>query len=159
MHAKLLAVSSLCVAASVLQATEARGASAEIFSRRQLGDYKDHGHHHSHKHDHHKKHVHDDDKGHSHYRRRLEDAKTTESSHDYSYGHDGYGHDDYGHDHDHYKHKDYDHGKHDYKDYGIGYGYGCDKHDHKGYGYDKHDHKGYGYDDGYYGYGKAYGND
>ncbi|KAG7375386.1 hypothetical protein PHYPSEUDO_001557 [Phytophthora pseudosyringae] len=144
MHSKILLALALCVAASMLQATDARGAPARMSPRRQLGSYKDYGHHsrkHDHDHDHKRKHDrHDKD----HYRRRLEDkgakSKATESS-DYSYGKDDYGHDDYGHDDYGYKHDDYGH----------------DDYEHKGYGYknDDYDYKGYG---GSYSYGgKSYG--
>ncbi|KAG2869810.1 hypothetical protein PC115_g25316 [Phytophthora cactorum] len=127
MHASILAVLALCVAASILQATDAR-TPAGMATRRQLGSYKDYRHH-PHKHDHDPKKHHRHDKDHSHYRRRLEDmdAKTTESS-DYSYGKDDHGHDVYG--HDVYGHDVYDYG---YDAYGY-------KHD----GY-KNKHKGDGY--------------
>ncbi|ETK81633.1 hypothetical protein L915_12878, partial [Phytophthora nicotianae] len=83
MHSKILAVLGLCVAASILQAADARG-SASAAPRRLLGSYKDYGHHprkHDHDHDRKKHHRHDKD----YYRRRLEDKenKAAESS---SYG-------------------------------------------------------------------------
>ncbi|KAG3104505.1 hypothetical protein PI125_g13600, partial [Phytophthora idaei] len=106
MHSNILLLLGLCVAASILHATDGRTAP-EMAPRRQLGSYKDYGRH-NHKHDHKKHHRHDKD--HSHYRRRLEDKddKATESS-DYSYGHDDYGQGDYGHDDYGYDDKDYKH--------------------------------------------------
>ncbi|KAF4145914.1 hypothetical protein GN958_ATG04868 [Phytophthora infestans] len=78
MHSKVLAIVGLCVAASILHATDAAN---RMPPRRQHGSYKDYDHH-QHKHDHdHKKHHHHDKKDHSrYYRRRLEDkdAKATD---------------------------------------------------------------------------------
>ncbi|KAG3066379.1 hypothetical protein PI124_g22062 [Phytophthora idaei] len=54
MHASILAVLGLCVAAFILQAIDAR-TPAGMAPRRQLGSYKDYGHHphkHHHNHDH-----------------------------------------------------------------------------------------------------------
>ncbi|EEY70485.1 M96 mating-specific protein, putative [Phytophthora infestans T30-4] len=179
MLSKFFAIVGLCVAASILHATDAAN---RMPPRRQLGSYKDYGHS-QHKHDHdHKKHHHHDKKDHPHYyRRRLEDkdakatdykdTKATESS-DYSYGkgdyghghdHQGYGHDDDGHDdcgrdsygHDNYKHNDYKHKGYgyisgdDYKGYGSGYSYSYKK-----YGGDCDDYYGHGND--YYGHGNDY---
>ncbi|EGZ08872.1 hypothetical protein PHYSODRAFT_339295 [Phytophthora sojae] len=83
MHSKLLAVLSLCVAASVLQATDAGAAApAGLSPHRHLGaKQEDYGHHPRH---------HDHDK---YYRRRLEDAKKATESSDYDYGKDNYGKD------------------------------------------------------------------
>ncbi|EGZ30022.1 hypothetical protein PHYSODRAFT_323477 [Phytophthora sojae] len=151
MHSKIVALFSLCAAASILQAADAGASPVGVSPRRHLGSREDYGHHprhhdhdHDHDHDHGKNHRHHDDKHPSHYyyRRRLEDAKATESK-DYK--------DDHGKD-------DYDYGK-DRKDRKDGY-------EHKRYGGhdDYDDDKGYGYksyggdcDEAYYGkdyYGK-----
>ncbi|KAE8951035.1 hypothetical protein PF011_g33069, partial [Phytophthora fragariae] len=126
MHSKIVALLSLCVAASVLQATDA---GVSPVPRRHLGSKEDYDHHPRH-HDHEKKHRHHDKHQSHYYRRRLEDAKATESS-DYDYGKDVYGkdrkHDDRKHDDEHKRYGDYDDYESDYKGYGYkSYGGDCD---------------------------------
>ncbi|KAE8906027.1 hypothetical protein PF003_g9556 [Phytophthora fragariae] len=128
MHSKIVALLSLCVAASVLQATDA---GVSPVPRRHLGSKEDYDHHPRH-HDHEKKHRHHDKHQSHYYRRRLEDAKATESS-DYDYGKDVYGkdrkHDDRKHDDEHKRGGDYGYGYPSNFGY-AGYGYG-----YPGYGY------------------------
>uniref|UniRef100_H3H5Q1 M96 mating-specific protein n=1 Tax=Phytophthora ramorum TaxID=164328 RepID=H3H5Q1_PHYRM len=175
MHSKLLLMLGLCVAASILHATDA-GPARGVAPRRNLGSGKGY-------YGHPKKHRHD-----KHYRRRLAEDKAATESSDYDYGrkHDDHDHDRKHDDHDHdRKHDDYDrkdYGKKDYDEYGKGYGYGHDDYDCKGYGggysygyksygndYDDYGHDDYGHDDYSYGddyysydkdvydYGKGYG--
>ncbi|KAL4145291.1 hypothetical protein PRNP1_012964 [Phytophthora ramorum] len=163
MHSKLLLMLGLCVAASILHATDA-GPARGVAPHRNLGSGKGY-------YGHPKKHRHD-----KHYRRRLAEDKATTESSDYDYGrkHDDHDHDRKHDDHDR-KHDDYDrkdYGKKDYDEYGKGYGYGHDDYDCKGYGggysygyksygndYDDYGHGDYGHDDysygdDYYSYGK-----